>query len=47
VDTEQQEDCDLADKNGVKLDRNHVLSTDATAQIYCTTACKFPSGIVF
>ncbi len=47
VDTDQGEECDLADKNGVKLDRSHVPSTDASAQIYCTTECKFPPGIVF
>ena len=47
LDTDRGEECDLAEKNGVKLDRSRVPSTDVSAQVYCTTACKFPPGIVF
>ena len=47
VDTDRGEECDLADKNGVKLDGNRTPSSDTTAQIYCTSDCKIPPGVVF
>jgi fibro-slime domain-containing protein len=47
VDTDRGEECDLADKNGVTLDKNRAPSTDKTAQIFCTIGCKIPPGIVF
>ena len=47
VDTDRSEECDLADKNGVKLDRDRVPATGNDAQIYCTAECKIPPGIVF
>jgi len=47
VDTDRAEECDLANKNGVKLDRNRDPSTESTAQIYCTTECKIPPGTVY
>jgi fibro-slime domain-containing protein len=47
VDTDRAEECDLADKNGVKLDAGRTPSAEATAQIYCTTECKIPPGTVF
>jgi fibro-slime domain-containing protein len=42
VDTGRGEECDLAGKNGVALDRDGAPSTESTAQIYCTEACKIP-----
>jgi fibro-slime domain-containing protein len=47
VDTDRGEECDLADKNGVKLDRERTPATDGTGQIYCTPECKIPQGVVF
>jgi len=47
LDTDRGEECDLADKNGMKVDRNRTPSADDTAQIYCTIECKIPPGIVF
>jgi len=47
VDTERGEECDLADKNGLTLDRSRAPSTAAEAQIYCTTGCKIPPGVVY
>ena len=47
VDTERGEECDLADKNGVTLDRDRLPSTAFDAQIYCKTDCTIPSGIAF
>jgi fibro-slime domain-containing protein len=47
VDIDRGEECDLADKNGVALDRSRAPSTDPGAQIYCTTACKIPPGLVY
>jgi fibro-slime domain-containing protein len=46
VDTDRNEECDMADKNGVKLDRDHKPSTAADAQVYCTTDCKIPPAIL-
>jgi len=47
VDTERGEECDLADKNGVTLDRDRIPSTAPDAQIYCRTDCAIPPGIAF
>jgi fibro-slime domain-containing protein len=47
VDTDRAEECDLAEKNGVKLDSSGQPSNDVTAQLYCTPECKIPPGIVF
>jgi fibro-slime domain-containing protein len=47
ADTDRDEECDLADKNGVKLDNGANPSTEPNAQIYCTTECKIPPGIVY
>ena len=41
------EACDLGVNNGVKLDSTLQPSTADGAQIYCTTDCKVPDGIVF
>jgi fibro-slime domain-containing protein len=46
-DTDRGEECDLADKNGVKLDTQLEPSSDSTAQVYCTTECTIPAGIVY
>jgi fibro-slime domain-containing protein len=46
VDTDRGEECDLADKNGVKLDRDRLTAADG-GQIYCTAQCKIPPGVVF
>jgi fibro-slime domain-containing protein len=46
VDTDRGEECDLADKNGVKLDRDRTTAADS-GQIYCTAQCKIPPGVVF
>ena len=47
ADTDRGEECDLGDKNGATLDRNRNPSTEPTAIVYCTPACKIPEGVVF
>lgn len=50
VDTDREEECDLGDKNGQKLDSQLEPAADPndpTAQIYCTTDCMIPPGIVY
>ena len=48
VDTDLEEECDLGAYNGLELDRQlHPASDDPTAQVYCTTDCKIPEGIVY
>jgi hypothetical protein len=47
LDTDRGEECDLADKNGVKLDSSRAPSTDGSAHVYCTADCKIPPGTVF
>jgi fibro-slime domain-containing protein len=47
LDTDRGEECDLADKNGVTLDRDRLPSSAPTAQIYCTADCRFPAIIPF
>jgi len=41
------EACDLGANNGVKLDSTLQPSDAPGAQIYCTTDCKIPDGIVY
>jgi cysteine-rich repeat protein len=41
------EACDLGANNGVKLDATLQPSDAASANVYCTTDCKIPDGIVF
>ena len=50
VDTDLGEECDLAGNNGVKL--NSQLQSvsdpnDPSAQVFCTTDCMIPPGIVY
>jgi fibro-slime domain-containing protein len=47
ADTDRGEECDLGEKNGATLDRNRNPSTEPTAIVYCTLACKIPEGVVF
>jgi fibro-slime domain-containing protein len=50
ADTDRGEECDLGDKNGQKLDNQLEPAADPndpTAQIYCTTECEIPAGIVY
>jgi hypothetical protein len=47
ADTDRGEECDLGDKNGQTLDSQLAPSSDPTAQIYCTTSCTIPPGIVY
>ena len=50
VDTDLGEECDLAGNNGVKLDSQlQPVSdpNDPSAQIFCTTECMIPPGIVY
>jgi fibro-slime domain-containing protein len=47
ADTDRGEECDLGEKNGVTLDRNRNPSSDSSAILYCTTACKIPPWIVY
>ena len=50
VDNDLGEECDLGGNNGVKLDRQlQPVSNpnDPTAQVFCTTDCKIPPGIVY
>jgi fibro-slime domain-containing protein len=46
-DTNRGEQCDLGDKNGQTLDSQLAVSSDPSAQIYCTTECTIPPGIVY
>jgi hypothetical protein len=46
-DTDRGEECDLGDKNGQTLDSQLAVSSDPSAQIYCTTECTIPPGIVY
>jgi fibro-slime domain-containing protein len=47
VDTNRGEACDYGDKNGQTLDSQLAPSTALDAQIYCTTSCAIPPGIVY
>jgi fibro-slime domain-containing protein len=50
VDTDLGEECDLAGNNGVKLDSQlQPVSdpNDPNAQVFCTTDCTIPPGIVY
>lgn len=47
VDTDRGEECDLADKNGAKLDHDRIPATGSAGQVYCTAECKIPPGVVF
>ena len=50
VDTDRGEVCDLGNKNGQKLDTNLdpvADPNDPAGQIYCTTECEIPPGIVY
>ncbi len=50
VDTDLGEECDLAGNNGVKLDSQlQPVSdpNDPNGQIFCTTDCTIPPGIVY
>ncbi len=47
VDTDRGEQCDLAEENGVPLDKNLTPSSDPSAQVYCTGDCQIPPSVVF
>ena len=50
VDTDRDEECDLAGNNGVKLDSQlQPVSdpNDPAGQVFCTTDCTIPPGIVY
>jgi fibro-slime domain-containing protein len=50
VDTDLDEECDLAGNNGVKLDGDlEPVSdpNDPSGQVFCNTDCTIPSGIVY
>jgi len=50
VDTDLDEECDLAGNNGVKLDSQlQPVSdpNDPAGQVFCTTDCAIPPGIVY
>jgi fibro-slime domain-containing protein len=47
ADTDRGEECDLGASNGQTLDSQLQVSTDPAAQIYCTTDCTIPPGIVY
>jgi fibro-slime domain-containing protein len=50
VDTDLGEECDLGGNNGVKLDSQLQPASDPndpTAQVFCTSECMIPSGIVY
>ncbi len=50
VDTDLGEECDLAGHNGVKLDGQLepvADPNDPAGQVFCTTECKIPQGIVY
>ena len=50
VDTDRGEECDLAGNNGVKLDSQLQPVSDPNAlgaQVFCTTDCTIPPGIVY
>jgi cysteine-rich repeat protein len=42
VDVALREECDLGDRNGLKLDGNLNPSTAPEAMVYCTTDCEMP-----
>jgi fibro-slime domain-containing protein len=46
-DTDRGEVCDMGAKNGQMLDSQLNPSTATDAQIYCTTDCTIPPGIVY
>jgi hypothetical protein len=39
VDTDRGEECDLGDRNGVKLDNNMEPTADPAGIVYCTVDC--------
>jgi fibro-slime domain-containing protein len=50
VDTDLGEECDLGDKNGVRLDTGLqpvADSSDPTAQVFCSSECRIPPGVVY
>jgi hypothetical protein len=49
VDTDLDEECDLAGNNGVKLDSQMqpVEPDDPSGQVLCTEFCTIPEGIVY
>ncbi len=49
VDSDLGEQCDLGDRNGVPLDSQlqPVDPSDPNGQIFCTTDCTIPAGIVY
>ena len=50
VDTDLGEACDLAGNNGLKLDSNLqplADQSDPKGQIFCTTDCLIPEGIIY
>jgi len=50
VDTDLGEECDLGDRNGLKLDSQLQPvgdPNDPATQVFCTTDCTIPPGIVY
>jgi fibro-slime domain-containing protein len=47
VDTDRQEECDLGDRNDVKLDKDLNPTTDGTGQVYCEKDCTIPPELVY
>ena len=45
VDTDRDEQCDLAGNNGVKL--NVQLQPDPAGQVFCETDCTIPPGVIY
>jgi fibro-slime domain-containing protein len=47
ADTDREEECDFGEKNGKKLDNELNPTGDDSGQVYCTTECTIPPGIVY
>jgi fibro-slime domain-containing protein len=47
LDTDRDEECDLGDRNGVKLDTELKPTGDDSGQLYCTKDCTIPPGVVY
>jgi fibro-slime domain-containing protein len=47
LDTDRDEECDLGDRNGVKLDTDLKPTGDDSGQLYCTKECTIPPGVVY
>jgi len=47
LDTNLSEECDLGDRNDVKLDSELNPTRDDSGQVYCKKDCTIPGGVVY